>query len=245
MLGVTAGEVKNPEKTLTKAVNSVFWRILIFYVGALFVIMSIYPWNEIGEKGSPFVLTFEKIGIHAAAGIINFVVLTAALSSCNSGIFSTSRMLFNLAEQKEAPPSFAKLTKRGIPGVALIVTALAMLVGVYLNYVSEKVFQWVTSVATFGAIWTWAIILLAQLRFRKNLSPEKQQQLKYKTPLYPYSSYISLAFLIGVAILMGYFKDTRIALIIGPAWLILLVVVYYAKGMHKRHIKDVDKTQVG
>jgi amino acid transporter, AAT family len=244
MLGVTAGEVKNPEKSLTKAINTVFWRILIFYVGALFVIMSIYPWNEIGEKGSPFVLTFEKIGIHAAAGIINFVVLTAALSSCNSGIFSTSRMLFNLAEQKEAPPSFAKLTKRGVPGVALIVTALAMLVGVYLNYVSEKVFQWVTSVATFGAIWTWAIILLSQLRFRKRLSPEKQKQLKYKMPLYPYSSYIALIFLVGVAALMGYFEDTRIALIIGPAWLILLVVVYYAKGMHKRHTHASDKKQV-
>jgi amino acid transporter, AAT family len=244
MLGVTAGEVKNPEKSLTKAINTVFWRILIFYVGALFVIMSIYPWNEIGEKGSPFVLTFEKIGIHAAAGIINFVVLTAALSSCNSGIFSTSRMLFNLAEQKEAPSSFAKLTKRGVPGVALIVTALAMLVGVYLNYVSEKVFQWVTSVATFGAIWTWAIILLSQLRFRKRLSPEKQKQLKYKMPLYPYSSYIALAFLVGVAGLMAYFPDTRIALIIGPAWLILLVVVYYAKGMHKRHAHASDKKQV-
>lgn len=189
-------------------------------------------------------LTFEKIGIHAAAGIINFVVLTAALSSCNSGIFSTSRMLFNLAEQKEAPPSFAKLTKRGIPGVALIVTALAMLVGVYLNYVSEKAFQWVTSIATFGAIWTWAIILLSQLQFRKRLSPEKRQQLTYKMPLYPYSSYISLAFLILVAILMGYFKDTRIALIIGPAWLILLVVVYYAKGLHKRHSYASDKKQV-
>ncbi|BDG37810.1 amino acid permease [Saccharococcus caldoxylosilyticus] len=244
MLGVTAGEVKNPEKSLTRAINTVFWRILIFYVGALFVIMSIYPWNEIGQKGSPFVLTFEKIGIHTAAGIINFVVLTAALSSCNSGIFSTSRMLFNLAEQKEAPPSFAKLTKRGIPGIALIVTAIAMLFGVYLNYVSEKVFQWVTSVATFGAIWTWAIILLAQLQFRKQLSPEKQQQLKYKMPLYPYSSYVALAFLIGVTALMGYFKDTRIALYIGPAWLILLVAVYYAKGMHKRHARASEEKQV-
>ena len=87
MLGVTAGEAKNPEKTISRAVNSVFWRILIFYVGALFVIMSIYPWNEIGTSGSPFVMTFEKIGIRQAAGIINFVVLTAALSSCNSGIF--------------------------------------------------------------------------------------------------------------------------------------------------------------
>nr|WGD80247.1 amino acid permease [Bacillus subtilis] len=102
MIGVTAGEVKNPQKSLAKAIDTVFWRILIFYVGALFVIMSIYPWQEIGSQGSPFVLTFQKVGIPSAAGIINFVVLTAALSSCNSGIFSTGRMLFNLAEQKES-----------------------------------------------------------------------------------------------------------------------------------------------
>lgn len=245
MIGVTAGEVKNPEKSLTKAINTVFWRILIFYVGALFVIMSIYPWNEIGEKGSPFVLTFEKIGIHAAAGIINFVVLTAALSSCNSGIFSTSRMLFNLAEQQEAPSAFGRLTKRGIPGAALIATALVMLVGVYLNYVSEKVFQWVTSIATFGAIWTWAVILLSQLKFRKQLSAEQAQRLMFKLPLYPYSSYVSLAFLIGVAALMAYFPDTRIALIIGPAWLLLLTAVYFAKGMHRRQHGQAEEKQAG
>ncbi|NNU83622.1 amino acid permease [Geobacillus sp. BMUD] len=245
MIGVTAGEVKNPQKSLTKAINSVFWRILIFYVGALFVIMSIYPWNEIGEKGSPFVLTFEKIGIHAAAGIINFVVLTAALSSCNSGIFSTSRMLFNLAEQQEAPSAFGQLTKRGIPGAALIATALVMLVGVYLNYVSEKVFQWVTSIATFGAIWTWAVILLSQLKFRKQLSAEQVQRLTFKLPLYPYSSYVSLAFLIGVAALMAYFPDTRIALIIGPAWLLLLTAVYFAKGMHRRQHDHSEEKQAG
>ena len=103
MIGLTAGEAKNPRKTLARAVDSVFWRILIFYVGALFVVMSIYPWNEIGAQGSPFVMTFEKMGIPAAAGLINFVVLTAALSSCNSGIFSTGRMLYNLAQQEQAP----------------------------------------------------------------------------------------------------------------------------------------------
>lgn len=245
MIGVTAGEVKNPEKSLTKAINTVFWRILIFYVGALFVIMSIYPWNEIGEKGSPFVLTFEKIGIHAAAGIINFVVLTAALSSCNSGIFSTSRMLFNLAEQQEAPTAFGRLNSRGVPGVSLIATALVMLVGVYLNYVSEKVFQWVTSIATFGAIWTWLIILLSQLKFRKQLSLEQTKRLKYKLPLYPYSSYISIIFLLGVVGVMAYFPDTRIALIVGPAWLLLLTAVYFARGMHRRHQHEQEKKQAG
>ncbi|WP_026565954.1 alanine permease AlaP [Bacillus sp. UNC41MFS5] len=236
MIGVTAGEVKNPEKSLSRAIDSVFWRILIFYVGALFVIMSIYPWEEIGTKGSPFVLTFEQIGIPGAAGIINFVVLTAALSSCNSGIFSTARMLFNLAQHDEAPKNFAKVNKSGVPGVAVIASAGALLIGVVLNYiVPAKVFTWVTSIATFGAIWTWGVILLSQIRYRKTLKPAEEKGLKYKMPLFPFTSYLSLAFLAFVIALMGYNPDTRIALIIGPLFLVFLVAVYYKKGFHKRN----------
>lgn len=238
MIGITAGEVKNPEKTLSKAIDTVFWRILIFYVGALFVIMSIYPWTEIGTKGSPFVLTFDQIGIPAAAGIINFVVLTAALSSCNGGIFSTARMLYNLAENGEAPKSYAKLNKNGVPSFAVIATAGALLIGVILNYlVPAKVFTWVTSISTFGAIWTWCMILLSQIRYRKSLTPQQKRGLKYKVPLYPLTSYLSLAFLIFVVGLMAFFPDTRIALYVGPLWLVLLVVVYYGKGFHKKKLK--------
>jgi amino acid transporter, AAT family len=234
MIGVTAGEVKNPGNAISKAVNTVFWRILLFYVGALFVIMSIYPWDQIGTQGSPFVLTFEKIGIGQAAGIINFVVLTAALSSCNSGIFSTGRMLFNLAEQKQAPVKLQKIGKTGVPSFAILVSAAALLVGVVLNYlVPEKVFVWVTSISTFGAIWTWGIILLSQLKFRKGLREEEKKSLKFKAPFWPYGSYIALAILLFVVGLMAYFPDTRIALIVGPCWLILLTVIYYAKGFHK------------
>ncbi len=241
MIGVTAGEVKNPEKSIARAVNSVFWRILIFYIGALFVIMSIYPWDQIGTQGSPFVLTFEKIGIGQAAGIINFVVLTAALSSCNSGIFSTGRMLFNLAEQKQAPAGLHKVSKTGVPSVAVLVSAAALLIGVVLNYlVPEKVFVWVTSISTFGAIWTWSIILVSQLKFRKGLSAEEKKALKFKVPFFPYGSYIALAILIFVVGIMAYFPDTRIALIVGPFWLIALTVIYYAKGFNK-HPKNNNK----
>lgn len=245
MIGVTAGEVKNPEKSLSRAIDSVFWRILIFYVGALLVIMSIYPWQEIGTKGSPFVLTFKQIGISQAAGIINFVVLTAALSSANSGIFSTARMLFNLAQHGEAPETFGKVTKNGVPGTAVLVSAAALLIGVLLNYiVPAKVFAWVTSIATFGAIWTWAVILLSQIRFRNSLNPKEKKQLKYRLPLYPYSSYVSLAFLAFVIALMAYSPDTRIALVIGPLWLVFLTAFYYIKGFHKRNLSQPSKKQV-
>ena len=246
LIGVTAGEAENPKKTLSKAIDNVFWRILIFYVGALFVMMAIYPWNEIGDKGSPFVLTFEQIGIAKAAGIINFVVLTAALSSCNGGLFSTGRMLFTLAQQKQAPEKFGQLNKNGIPSKGILATAFVLLIGVALNYVvPAKVFTWLTSISTFGAIWTWGVIVVAQLRFRKGLSQEAQNKLTYKMPLYPLSSYTTLAFLVLVLGIMAYSNDTRIALIVGPIWLIALVVVYYAKGFHTTNKTSKSSSQIG
>ena len=228
MIGLTAGEAKNPQKTIPQAIGSVFWRILLFYVGALFVILSIYPWNEIGSQGSPFVMTFESLGIKTAAGIINFVVITAALSSCNGGIFSTGRMLYSLAQQGQAPRAFA-VTSNGVPRRALLVSGVALLLGVLANYlVPEKVFVWVTSIATFGAIWTWAMILLAQMKFRRSLTHAEQDKLQYRMWLFPLSSYLAMAFLVLVVGLMAYFPDTRVALYVGPAFLVLLVVLYKA-----------------
>lgn len=235
MIGLTAGEAANPKKSIPDAINSVFWRIVIFYVGALFVILSIYPWNELGTTGSPFVMTFERLGIREAAGIINFVVLTAALSSCNSGIFSTARMLYNLGQQGQAPRTFAITSSSGVPRKAVLVSVAVLLFGVLLNYlVPEKVFIWVTSISTFGAIWTWAVILLSHRKFRAGLSAEQRAGLEFKMPLYPIGSWIALAFLVLVVGLMAYFPDTRIALFVGPAFLVLLVVLYYALGLGKR-----------
>lgn len=235
MLGVTAGEVKNPEKSLKRAINTVFYRILLFYVLALTVILSITPWDQMTGENSPFVLMFERIGIPGAAGIIQFVVLTAALSSCNSGIFSTGRMLFNLAQQGESPKSFSRTTKNGVPGIAIFVSAVVLLFGVYLNYMeADKVFSYVTSVATFGALWTWGTILVTQIISRKKMSSQEKQGLTYKMPLFPLTSYLTLAFLVFVMVVLGFSPDTRIALIVGPLWIILLVVLYYATGLHKR-----------
>ena len=239
MIGLTAGEAKNPQKTIPSAIGSVFWRILLFYVGALFVILSIYPWNEIGTQGSPFVMTFERLGIKTAAGIINFVVITAALSACNGGIFSTGRMLYSLAQNGQAPANFGTTSKNGVPRQALLLSIAMLLLGVVLNYLApEKVFVWVTAIATFGAIWTWLMILLAQLRFRKNLSPEEAAALKYRMWLYPYSSYAALAFLLLVVGLMAYFVETRVALFVGPAFLILLTVLFYVFKLQPTHVSE-------
>lgn len=241
LIGVTAGEAKNPEKTIPAAINKVFYRIMIFYVGALFVIMSLYPWDKLGTIGSPFVLTFSKLGITAAAGIINFVVLTAALSSCNSGIFTTGRMLYNLSLQGSAPKMFGKLSKSQVPSTAILVSSFFMLIGVFLNYiVPAKVFAYVTSIATFAGVFAWFIILLAQMKFRQSLTPEEVKNLKFPMKGYPYANYISIAFLAFVLIVMCLSPDTLIAVIVGPIWLGILVAFYYGKGLNKKNGPNVD-----
>ena len=214
LVGLAAGEAKQPEKTIPRAIGSMFWRVLLFYVGALFVILSIYPWHGIGSGGSPFVLTFERLGIGTAAGLINFVVITAALSACNAAIFSTGRMLCALAEKVQAPALFRRTTMGGVPCNALLLSLGVLLLGVLGNYlVPEKVFLWATAIVTFGAIWTWAVILLAQLRFRMRW--------------WPWSSYLALGFLGLVLGVMGYFGDLRVALYVGPGFLLGLAGIYY------------------
>ena len=156
-------------------------------------------------------------------------------------------MLFNLAENDEAPKGLGKLNKNGVPSKAVLVTAGALLVGVVLNYlVPAKVFTWVTAISTFGAIWTWSMILLSQIKYRKGLTPNQLRGLKYKMPLFPFTSYFSLAFLLLVVGLMAFFPDTRIALIVGPLWLGILTAFYYGKGYHKRGKQIKDRVeQVG
>ncbi|MGZ2746704.1 amino acid permease [Burkholderia stagnalis] len=229
MLGITAGEARNPEKTLARAVNSVFWRVLIFYVGALFVIMSIYPWDRIGTQGSPFVLTFDRLGIRSAAGIINFVVLSAALSSCNSNMYGTSRLLYNLALQKQAPAIFSRLSRNGIPAAALAFSCACALVGVFLNYVSPtQVFVWLTAVSTFGALWTWGVILVSHYRFRRTQHASALAKLPCRVPFFPYCNAAAMAFLLVVIALMAVFPDTRIAVVVGPIWIAMVTAIFFA-----------------
>lgn len=237
MIGVTAGEAKDPKKTLPKAINTVLLRVLVFYIGAITVILSIYPWDEMTEGQSPFVMMFDNVGIQYAAGIINFVVLTAALSSCNSGIFSTGRMIFNLAAQKQAPQIFYHVGKTGVPTLAILFSAAVLLIGVLLNYIikDERIFLYITSVSTFGAVWTWVIILLVQIKYRKTLSKDEIGKLTFKNIFHPISSYFSVAFLVMVVVLMFFNDGTRIALIVGPLWIALLVVLYFT--VYKKQLK--------
>lgn len=225
IIGITAGEAKNPQVSIPQAINTVPLRILVFYIGTLFVIMSIYPWNQVGTNGSPFVLTFQHMGIAAAAAILNFVVITASLSAINSDVFGVGRMLHGMAQQGHAPKIFSTVSNRGIPWVTVLAMMAAMLIAVYLNYLMpEKVFLVIASLATFATVWVWIMILFSQIGFRRTLTPEQRQQLKFTLPGGPFTAVVGIIFLAFVICLIGYFPDTRVSLYVGIAWIALLVI---------------------
>lgn len=239
LIGISAGEVSDPHKAIVKSVKSVLWRILIFYVGAIFVIVTIYPWNKLDSIGSPFVTTFAKVGITAAASVINFVVLTAALSGANSGIYSSSRMLYKLAHEGEAPKTFGHVSKRIVPSHAIIGITSGIFVGFMLNVLAQflnkslaNVFVIVYSSSVLPGMVAWFVILLAELRFRRK-NPHLMENHPFKLPLYPYSNYFALIMLVVIVVFMFINPETQISVAVGAAVLIVAALVYVVK-----HRKD-------
>ena len=240
LIGVTAGETKDPTKTLPKAINSVPLRILVFYVGALAVIMSIIPWNAINPDDSPFVRLFALIGIPFAAGIINFVVLTAAASSCNSGIFSNSRMLFGLSNQKQAPPYFASTNKNGVPHIAIFVSCALLMIAALLNYIvpnATLVFTYITTVSTVLFLAVWALIIVAYINYTKR-NPEAHKQANFKLVGGKYMGYIILIFFLLVFCLLFVNEVTRTAVFLTPIWFVMLSLMYLR---YKKVARTQDK----
>ncbi|WBB59097.1 amino acid permease [Streptomyces sp. WMMC500] len=223
LVGVTAGESAHPEKSLPKAINTLPWRIVVFYVGSLIVILSVVRWTEFSDGVSPFVAAFGRIGIPLAAGIVNFVVLTAALSSCNSGMYSTGRMLRDLAANAEAPKLFGRLSPRRVPAAGIAMSVVVMSVGVVLNYlVPEKAFGYVMSVATAAGIWTWAMILVSHIRYRRAVVAGRLPASSFPAPGGVVCSWLALAFLAFVTVLTALDADARVSLYVGAGWAVLL-----------------------
>jgi AAT family amino acid transporter len=227
LIGVTAGEAENPGVVLPRATNSIIFRILIFYIGALTIIMSLVPWDQLDPDMSPFVLMFDKIGVPGAATIINLVVITAAASSCNGGIFSTGRMLYALAWRGQAPKVFGTLSRNHVPVAGVHASVAVMLIGVILNYlVPKEVFTWVTSISLIGTLWTWIIIMVSHSRYRKAVAQGRARGVPYRMPGWPYANWAVIVFLLIVAAMFTLDADTRVALYVAPFWFGLLAVGY-------------------
>lgn len=233
IIGITAGETQNPKHAIVSAIKSIVARILIFYIGAIFVIITIYPWDKLDQVGSPFVETFSRVGITAAAGIINFVMLTAAMSALNSGIFSSSRMLYTLALNKELSPKFLKLSKHRVPTLPVLAMSGGILIGIVLNALlplfwrgSSSVFVLVYSASTLPGMVPWFVILISQIKFKRD-NPNLLEGHPFKMPWAPYTNYFAIAMLVLTLVYMVINPETRIPLLIGLAFLLVMSVVFF------------------
>lgn len=236
LIGTTAAETHDPTINLPRAINSVPLRIIFFYVFALIIIMSVTPWTFISPNKSPFVELFTLIGLPAAASVINFVVLTSAASSANSGIYSTSRMLFGLAKKNDAPSLFGHLSRRFVPANGLMFSCICLLSGVVLIYMVPDVMAAFTIVTTISAIlfmFIWSMILLSYIQYRKKRQHLHEQSL-FKMPGGIVMSIICLVFFAFVIVLLTFENDTRQALIATPIWFLILATSYY---VHKKYGK--------
>ncbi|QPG65748.1 amino acid permease [Pseudomonas sp. BIGb0427] len=228
MIGITAGEAKDPQRVIPRAINSVPLRILLFYVFTLLVLMSIYPWSKIGSEGSPFVQIFSGLGIGSAATLLNIVVISAAVSAINSDIFSAGRMMYGMAHNGQAPASFAQLSRFGVPWMTVVVMAVALLLGVVLNYLApENLFLILAAVVTFSIVWVWLMILLSQIVMRRGMSADEVTRLHFPVPFWPVGPACAVVFMLFIFGVLAWFPDTRMALYVGIGWLALLSLGYW------------------
>jgi AAT family amino acid transporter len=233
VIAMTAAETENPHTAIPRAINSIIYRILAFYIGALVIIMALIPWNQLDPATSPFVVVFERLGIPGAGNIVNFVVITAAASACNSGLYTTGRFLFFLAQRGQAPAALGHLSRKRVPVRGVTLSAAVMLLGVVLNaVVPEKVFIWVTSIALIGTIWTWMLILLAHLKFRRAVAAGQEQPSPFPMPGAPVANWLAIVFLLVVIVMLWFDAETRVALYVAPVWFAILGLAYYRWKRH-------------
>jgi aromatic amino acid transport protein AroP len=226
VIGITAAEAADPSRTIPRATNQALWRILVFYVGALAVLLSLYPWNQIVPGASPFVLIFKALDAGFVAHALNLVVLTAALSVYNSCVYSNSRMLYGLATQGHAPASLLKVNERGVPLTSLGVSAIATLLCVGVNYaLPGKALGLLMGLAVSGLLINWAMISWSHLRFRA-AKRAAGQPTAFPSPAHPYTNYLCLVFLAGIVAVMFATPDLRLSVYLIPAWLLVLAIGY-------------------
>lgn len=226
LVGITAGETENPKKNIPLAINGIIVRIILFYIATLTIVICLYPWDKLDAHISPFVDVFKLMGIPKAASLMNLVAISAALSSLNSGIYGTGRMLHTLALQGNAPRKLATVSRNGAPRYAIFVSMLFIALTVVLNYIYPKyTFNLLLAIATISAMINWLTILIAHAYFkRKSIHPSP-----YPIFAYPLSVIFAIAFLFTVSISMYFMPSFSIAILIAPIWLALLSIGYAVK----------------
>jgi L-asparagine transporter-like permease len=228
LISMAAAETENPDQNIPKAVNQTVIRVFLFYICSLAILLSLVPWNQLklgGLDHSPFVMIFNQMGIDWAAHLLNFIILTASVSVCNSGMYANSRMLLGLAEQGNAPKVFKQVNKYGTPIAAVLFSALLIFGCVLLNYfVPEKALSYLIYIVVSAAVLNWMLISLIHLKFRKAM---QQQGIHTKFPALfaPFTNYFVLAFMLMILYIM-WNQGFMLSVLMQPLWILLLFILF-------------------
>lgn len=236
VVAVTSGEAKEPRKAIPRALRSMVARLVVFYLASITVLVVIVPWNETGLKVSPFVLVFQRVGIPAASHIMNFVVLTAALSSINTNLYLITRMMFSLARGGYAPKSFGRVTSRGVPINALLAGTfgLAIAAVVAVKWQQSPAYLYLLGVAFFGGLFVWAMIFITHLRFRAHRKRLGLEPSPIQVPFYPFTSVLGLILVVSLTLTTWWVPGLRITVVSGIPWLGAVTLCYYLWRSRRR-----------
>lgn len=227
VIAVTSGEARDPVTAVPRAMRSMITRLIIFYIGSIAILVGIVPWTQLHPgaaiTASPFVIVFQKLHIPAAAHAINFVVLTAALSSMNCNLYMVTRMLFSLSRGGYAPESWGRVTRRGVPLNALLVSSVGLATAIVIALRYSKAYEKLFGVSLFGGLFAWLIIFLTHLAFRRKHRPEKTF-----LPGYPYTTLLGLALMIAILASTWFVEGMDICLKAGAVWMLGISAVYFA-----------------
>ncbi len=235
LVAVTSGEAENPKVAIPAALRTLAARLILFYLLAIGIMVTLIPWTEVGTDvvtQSPFVRLFSNLGVREAAGVMNFVVITAALSTMNSSLYLASRMVFSLARGGHAPRQFGQLSRSGSPVAATLFSGLCVLATASVAMFTPKAYNYLTGIALFGGILVWIAILVSHLRFRsRNLASDRA----VSAPFFPYAQILAIGLLIAILVTMAF--DTNfwnVAWLVGVPWLIFLTLLYYCSGKSRK-----------
>ncbi len=232
-VAVTAGEAQDPEVAVPRAMRSMFSRLALFYIGGVAVLVGVMPWTQAGLSESPFVRVFKTVGIPAAASLMNFVVLTAALSSMNTNLYLCSRMLFSLARGGYAPGFLGRLSPAGSPVAAIVASSAGMALALVAELVSPKTaYLQMLGAAFFGGLFVWMMILVTHLRFRRRFTGK----LAFRAPFYPWASAAGIAALAAITISTWWVPGMKITLLAGLPWLAFISLCYLLKSKSSQRV---------
>lgn len=239
MIAVSAGEAQDPEKAVPLALRSAVVRLILFYILTLSLMLMIVPWGAAGIEKSPFVKVMEILNIPGAAGIVNFVVLVAALSAMNSQLYVSTRMMFSLSRAGYAPKRFGMLNKKSVPAAALATSAVGIGIATIYTVVSpDTAFATMISISSFGAMYTWFMIFVTHLSFRKTWSKIGGRKLPVKMIGYPYTTILGAVLLLLVVLSTWFSADFKETMVLGIPWLILITLAYFV--WKKKNESDAD-----